>query len=84
MARWFLTGVLVWRVPKDSDKMRQPPDEELQGEEPAIEEAREAEAEEKEEAEVQVEEGQGEQRDEGRREDLEEKRKFEFFVWHFP
>ena len=75
MARWFLTGVLVWRVPKDSDKMRQPPDEELQGEEPAIEEAREAGAEEKEEAEVQVEEGQGEQRDEERREDLESRRK---------
>ncbi|CAL1142931.1 unnamed protein product [Cladocopium goreaui] len=84
MARWFLTGVLVWRVPKDSDKMRQPPDEELQGEEPAIEEAREAGAEEKEEAEVQVEEGQGEQRDEERREDLEEKTEVRIFRLALP
>ena len=84
MARWFLTGVLVWRVPKDSDKMRQPPDEELQGEEPAIEEVREAEAEEKEEAEVQVEEGQGEQRDEERREDLEEKTEVRIFRLALP
>ena len=84
MARWFLTGVLVWRVPKDSDKMRQPPDEELQGEEPAIEEAREAGAEGKEEAEVQVEEGQGEQRDEERREDLEEKTEVRIFRLALP
>ena len=36
-ARWFLAGAFVWRVPKDSQKMKQPEDEELEGGEPQVE-----------------------------------------------
>ena len=58
-ARWFLAGAFVWRVPKETEKMKAPEDEELEGNEPAIEEAGEEEEEAREE-EVQGEEGQDE------------------------
>ena len=61
-ARWFLAGALVWRVPKDTERMRQPPEEALQGDEPAIEEEEEEMQEEHAEAEAQHEEAEEEQR----------------------
>ena len=45
MARWFLAGALTWRVPKGTDKMKQPIEEPLEEDAPAIEAADEEEPE---------------------------------------
>ena len=41
MARYFLVGVLTWRVPKGSDKMQNPPEEAASEGAPEIEEGAE-------------------------------------------
>ena len=43
-ARYFLVGALTWRVPRGFEKLKQPPHEPLEGDEPKIEEGDEEEA----------------------------------------
>ena len=45
MATWFLAGALTWRVPRGTDKMKQPIEEPLEEDAPAIEAAEEEEPE---------------------------------------
>ena len=58
-ARYKLVGALTWRVPKDLEKLQQPPDQPLAGDEPAIEPEGQVERiqEEREEAEEQDQNG---------------------------
>ena len=83
-ARWFLAGALVWRVPKGTEKMRQPPEEELEGEEPLIEdEEPEVQEEEKEGEDLEVED-QCEEAQEEAQGDLEEKTEVRIFRLALP
>ena len=45
MARYFLVGALTWRVPKDLEKLKQPAQEPLEGDEPKIEDKEDVEEE---------------------------------------
>ena len=45
MARYFLVGALTWRVPKGLEKLKQPAQEPLEGDEPKIEDKEDAEEE---------------------------------------
>ena len=45
MARYFLVGALTWRVPKGLEKLKQPAQEPLEGDEPKIEDKEEVEEE---------------------------------------